>query len=145
MQTADYPWLQTPIFEEKRKVQRLVLSANIKHYNNRIVDFFSPQLHGCACSLQSFFSAQFQNKLESDPFRVHLLPHLFTVRTPLFCFHPVSQTEVSNTLKSVSFKSCELDPIRASLLFNYLPYLLSAITVIGKASLRVVAYSADSI
>ena len=53
MQTADYPWLQTPIFEEKRKVQRLVLSANIKHYNNRIVDFFPPQLHGCACSLPS--------------------------------------------------------------------------------------------
>lgn len=144
MQTADYPWLQTPIFEEKRKVQRLVLSANIKHYNNRIVDFFFfPATRLCLFS--SFFSAQFQNKLESDPFRVHLLPHLFTVRTPLFCFHPVSQTEVSNTLKSVSFKSCELDPIRASLLSNYLPYLLSAITVIGNASLRVVAYSADSI
>jgi len=54
--------------------------------------------------------------------------------TPLSCVHPVSEIEVSNTLKSVSFKSCELDPIPASLFSDCPPYLLPAITDIVKTS-----------
>ena len=86
----------------------------------------------------SFFSAKIQNthdKLDQTPLQP-CPPTLPFTGTPLFCFHPVSETEVLNTLKSVSFKSGELSPIPASLFSNCLPYLLPAITGIANASLR---------
>ena len=86
----------------------------------------------------SFFSAKIQNmcdKLDQTPLQPCHPDPPFT-GTPLSCFHPVSEMEVSNTLKSMSFKSCELGPIPASLFSDCLPYLLPAIMDIINTSLR---------
>ena len=49
-------------------------------------------------------------------------------RTLLSCFHLVTEIDVSKTLKSMSFKSCELDPIPASLLTAFHTYFLPSLT-----------------
>ena len=63
----------------------------------------------------SFFSAKIPNlrdKLDQTPLQPRPADPYFT-GTPLSCFHPVSEIEVLNTLKSMSFKPCEPDPIPA--------------------------------
>ena len=76
-----------------------------------------------------------RDKLGQTPLQPCPPDPLFT-GTPLFRFHPVSEIEASNTLKSMSLKSCQLDPIPASLFSDCLPYLLPTITDIVNTSLR---------
>ena len=89
-------------------------------------------------TFSSFFSTGIQNirdKFDQTPLQPCPLNPPST-GTPFSCFHDISETEASNTLKSMSLKSCELDPISASLFSDCLPCLLPAITDIVKVSLQ---------
>ena len=66
-------------------------------------------------------------------------PHVSTVvpdiATPLVQFSPVSVKEVHNILKKTAQKTCKLDPLPTSLLYENIDLLLSALTNIIKRSL----------
>ena len=69
----------------------------------------TPPTSYSTAELPSMFSPFFSAKIQN------LRDKLDQTGTPLSCFYPVSEIEVSNTLKSMSVKPCELDPIPASL------------------------------
>ena len=80
--------------------------------------------------VSSFFSAKIQNVCDKcDQTALQLCPPdpPFS-RTLLSYFHLVTEIDVSKTLKSMSFKSCELDPIPASLLTAFHTYFLPSLT-----------------
>ena len=52
-----------------------------------------------------------------------------------FSFHPVSDSDIENSLKEMSFKSCDLDPIPASVISQCLPRHLTFITGTVNSSL----------
>lgn len=56
------------------------------------------------------------------------VPDLPSFGTPLYSFRTVSQDEVIKIMKSMSFKTCELDPLPASLYLGGFPQLLPFIT-----------------
>jgi exonuclease III len=56
--------------------------------------------------------------------------------TPLSTFTPVSQEELLNTIRSMSLKTCELDPLPSSLYPDCFPTLLPFITDIINTSLE---------
>ena len=143
---------------QKEKVQKQISSAKTKHYNNHIIDSSATELHstmnellGTAKShtlptfystaelpsmVSSFFSAKIQNVCDKcDQTALQLCPPdpPFS-RTLLSCFHLVTEIDVSKTLKSMSFKSCELDPIPASLLTAFHTYFLPPLTSRPSAS-----------
>ena len=86
----------------------------------------------------SFFSTKIDNlrkKLDATPSQPTLSDPSFS-GTPLSSFTPVSQQEVDKIIKSMSLKTCELDPIPASLYSDCLPHLLPFITDIINISLQ---------
>ena len=92
--------------------------------------------------LPSVFSTYFHDKIQALRDTLETLPSKppppdspFT-GTPLSSFRPVSQEEVLKTIKSMSLKTCELDPLPASLYSEGLPHLLPFITDIINTSIQ---------
>ena len=149
------------MFQSARsKVSLMITSAKRTYLQNKILDsstskqFFSiiNDLLGSLSNsplpssyklseLPSVFSSFFYEKIKS------LRDKLDSVSTrscfpdpafsgvPLTSFCTVTQDEVLSTIKSMSFKTCELDPLPASLYSDCLPQLLPFITDIINFSL----------
>ena len=92
--------------------------------------------------LPSLFSTYFHDKIQALRDTLETLPSKPPppdppfIGTPLSSFHPVSQEEVLKTIKSMSLKTCELDPLPASLYSEGLLQLLPFITDIINTSLQ---------
>ena len=85
----------------------------------------------------SFFSSKIQDirdKLDKTPCQPCSTDPLFS-GTPMCTFRSVSQDEVMKTIKSMSFKTCDLDPLPTSLYSDCLPHLLPFISDIINSSL----------
>ena len=92
--------------------------------------------------LPSVFSTYFHDKIQALRDTLETLPSKPPppdspfIGTPLSSFRPVSQEEVLKTIKSMSLKTCELDPLPASLYSEGLPQLLPFITDIINTSIQ---------
>ena len=96
-------------------------------------------------AFSSFFSSKIQSlrkKLDDTPFQQCHPDQTFT-GVPFEAFSPVTQTDIEKILKEMSLKSCDLDPIPASVLGKCIPQLLPFITDIINTSLTTGVFPAD--
>ena len=96
-------------------------------------------------AFSSFFSSKIQSlrkKLDDAPFQQCHPDQTFT-GVPFEAFSPVTQTDIEKILKEMSLKSCDLDPIPASVLGKCIPQLLPFITDIINTSLTTGVFPAD--
>ena len=99
-----------------------------------------PSTHNMA-DLPDAFSSFFDlkvRKLRANLDTTHFVPSQpdpIFAGTPLDAFTPVTQIDVEKVLKEMSLKSCELDPIPASVFAQCVPKLLPFITDIINTSL----------
>ena len=92
-----------------------------------------------------FFTSKVQNlrkKLDETPVQQRYSDATFT-GAPFEAFSPVSQSDVEKTIREMTLKSCEIDPIPASVLEKCLPQLLPFITDIINTSLTTGVFPAD--
>lgn len=149
------------IFQAARsKVSDLIASAKNSHFQNKIINATSSKelystmndllgaskdsplptthpLNELPSVFSSFFSSKIQDirdKLDKTPCQPCSTDPLFS-GTPMCTFRSVSQDEVMKTIKSMSFKTCDLDPLPTSLYSDCLPHLLPFITDIINSSL----------
>ena len=92
-----------------------------------------------------FFTSKIQNlrkKLDDTPFQQCPPDPTFT-GVPFEAFTTVSQTDIEKIIKEMSLKSCELDPIPATIFQKCIPQLLPFITDIINTSLTTGIFPAD--
>jgi len=95
----------------------------------------------CPDELPEAFSSFFSSKILGLRSKIDLMPFQPTIPdptfigVPLFTFKLVTEVEVLSTLKEMHFKSCDLDPIPASLFSQIYQHLLPSITTIINSSL----------
>ena len=146
---------------EKTRVSTLIASAKNSYFQNKILTSSSSKqlfttlndlLGTEKCSplptshspeqLPTLFSNYFMDKIQClrtklDETPCHPCPPDPPFSgSPLSTFTPVSQDELLKTIKSMSLKTCELDPLPASLYSDCLPTLLPLITDIINHSLE---------
>ena len=96
-------------------------------------------------TFSSFFTSKIQKlrqKLDASPFQECQPDPKFT-GAPFESFSPVSQTDIEKVIKEMSLKSCELDPIPASVFAQCFPHLLPFITDIVNTSLTTGVFPTD--
>ena len=96
-------------------------------------------------TFSSFFTSKIQKlrqKLDASPFQ-DCQPDPKFSGIPFESFSPVSQTDIEKVIKEMSLKSCELDPIPASVFTQCLPHLLPFITDIVNTSLTTGVFPTD--
>ena len=146
---------------ERTRVSTLIASAKTTYFQNKITtsssskDLFTTmnQLLGTQKSsplptththeqlptvFSNYFTTKIQTlrqKLDATPCQPCTPDPSFS-GSPLSTFTPVSQEELLKTIRSMTLKTCELDPLPASLYSNCLPALLPFITDIINTSLE---------
>ena len=134
--------------QKKRCTTRLVLKAKSDYLNAQVAEnqtckqLFSVTnfLLGTAQFTHSFcelFTEKLKQKrqnLDNTP-SPHVPSVVPDIATPLVQFSPVSEKEVHNILKKTAQKTCELDPLPTSLLYDNTDLLLQARTSIINRSL----------
>ena len=154
--------------KEIKKVNRLVSQKKKKFFSSTVVnaknsrDLFSilngllgtktnsplPTTHDMSelpNAFSAFFTSKVQNlrkKLDDTPAEQCHPDPTFT-GVPFEAFSPVSQADVEKIIKEMTLKSCEIDPIPASVLEKCLPQLLPFITDIINTSLTTGVFPAD--
>ena len=147
-------------YSARSKVSKMISASKRKHFENKILSSTSskalfstvntllgttntsplPSVYSKE-SLPAAFSTFFDNRIQTLRDKLDALPSQPCLPDPAFTgtslssFHPVSQDEVYKTIQSMSFKTCELDPLPASLYSDGLLQLLPFITDIINSSL----------